>query len=67
VTVSGTTEVGPVEDFVNAYESVRAREPVPIRDFLPPRDDPRFLSALAELVRVEMEYGWTFGSANNSG
>ena len=62
MTVSGTTEIVPVEDFVNAYESVRAREPVSIRDFLPARDDPRFLSALAELVRVEMEYGWNDGS-----
>ena len=62
MTGSGTTDVVPVEDFVNAYESVRAREPVSIRDFLPPRDDSRFLSALAELVRVEMEYAWGEGS-----
>ena len=62
MTGSGTTVNGPVEDFVNAYESIRAREPVPIRDFLPARADPRFLSALVELVRVEMEYAWGDGS-----
>ena len=61
MTAQPTTEFGPVEAFVNAYESVRAREEVPIRQFLPPRDDPRFVPALAELIRVEMEYAWADG------
>jgi serine/threonine protein kinase len=63
VSRSGATEVLPVEDVVNAYESVRARDPVSIRQFLPARDDSRFLPALVELIRVEMEYAWGEGTA----
>src|SRR4051794_23258573 len=51
-----------LEDFIEAYESVRARaEQVDLAAFLPARDHPLFLPVLCELVRLDLEYAWRHG------
>ncbi|HEV3443111.1 MAG TPA: tetratricopeptide repeat protein, partial [Gemmataceae bacterium] len=48
-----------LDEFVEAYESVRARDgDVDIANFLPPADHSLYMPVLRELVRVELEYGW---------
>jgi serine/threonine protein kinase/Tfp pilus assembly protein PilF len=51
-----------LDDYIEAYESVRTRQgQVELADFLPPRDHPLYLPVLLELVRVDLDYGWRRG------
>jgi serine/threonine protein kinase/tetratricopeptide (TPR) repeat protein len=48
-----------LDEFVEAYESARARAgDVDFANFLPPSDHSLYLPVLRELVRVDLEYGW---------
>ena len=48
-----------VGEFVEAYESARARDGrAELADFAPPPDHPERLAILCELVRVDLEYQW---------
>jgi serine/threonine protein kinase/tetratricopeptide (TPR) repeat protein len=47
-----------LDDYVAAFERACACGPVDPADFLPPPDDPLYLSVLREIVRVDLEVGW---------
>lgn len=51
-----------VDPFVQAYEAARARNGRAfVGDHLPPGTHPDYVLILAELVRVDLEYGWADG------
>jgi serine/threonine protein kinase/tetratricopeptide (TPR) repeat protein len=51
-----------LEDFVEAYESVRARDAgADLSAFLPARGHPLYMTVLCELVRIDLEYAWRGG------
>src|SRR5260370_26810389 len=51
-----------LEDFVAAFESAQARDqPIDLSDFLPSGDHPLYGAVLAELIRVDLEFGWQQG------
>src|SRR4051812_32638566 len=51
-----------VDAFVDRYEEAQARDGhAELAAYLPGPDDPLYLSVLCELVRVDLEYGWTRG------
>jgi serine/threonine protein kinase/Flp pilus assembly protein TadD len=47
--------------FIDAFESARTNGPVELDQFLPSAGDPRRLSVLVELIRIDLEMGWTVG------
>ncbi len=48
---------------IDAFEEARQIDSdIDLANFLPPKEHPRYLSLLAELIRVEMEQDWTDGS-----
>ena len=58
---AGTRQV-ELEGFVEAYESVRSRDAeADLAAFLPPPGHALYLEVLAELVRIDLEYGWRGG------
>jgi serine/threonine protein kinase/Tfp pilus assembly protein PilF len=51
-----------LDEFIEAYESVRAKASrIDLAQFLPPRDHSLYRLVLRELVRVDLEYGWRRG------
>src|SRR5689334_22889286 len=51
-----------LDDFIEAFEQAQARpDGADLADFLPPPGHPLHLEVLRELVRVDLEYGWTRG------
>jgi eukaryotic-like serine/threonine-protein kinase len=51
-----------VDAFVDAYEEAQARDGrADLSAFLPDPDHPLYPAVLCELVRVDLEYGWTRG------
>jgi serine/threonine protein kinase len=51
-----------LDDFVEAFEARRAEAAdTDLADFLPAPEDPLHLDVLRELVRVDLEYGWSCG------
>ena len=49
---------------IDAFEEARRIDPdVDLASFLPPREHPRYLPSLAELIRVELDQDWSAGSA----
>ena len=51
-----------VDPFVDAYEEAQARDGhADLAAFLPEPGHPLFEAVLCELVRVDLEYGWTRG------
>lgn len=54
-----TTTSLSLDDIIEAYESVQARDgSADLASFLPPSEHPQYLAVLRELVRVDLEYGW---------
>ncbi|HKB40911.1 MAG TPA: serine/threonine-protein kinase, partial [Gemmataceae bacterium] len=52
-----------LNDFIERYEQAQARDgQADPAHFLPAPDDPLYLPALRELVRLDLEYGWQRGS-----
>jgi serine/threonine protein kinase/tetratricopeptide (TPR) repeat protein len=48
---------------IDTFEEARRINPrVDLGSFLPPRDHPRYMTALAELIRVELDAGWAAGT-----
>jgi len=56
-----TSKRASVDDYVASFEDARARGPVALEDFLPGPGDPARLAVLRELVRVDLELGWSQG------
>jgi serine/threonine protein kinase/tetratricopeptide (TPR) repeat protein len=54
--------VGPCSPSLSAYRCSGRRGPEELADFLPPRSDPGYLSALTELVRADLEHHWAAGT-----
>jgi serine/threonine protein kinase/Flp pilus assembly protein TadD len=55
-------EAAGIDTFVDAYEEAQARDgDADLAAFLPPLDHPHYRVVLCELVRVDLEYGWTRG------
>jgi serine/threonine protein kinase/tetratricopeptide (TPR) repeat protein len=51
-----------LDDFIDAYEACQARDGVAdLADFLPPRDCALYPRILRELVRIDLELGWSRG------
>ncbi len=51
-----------LDEFVEAYEAARESGADPdLVDFVPSADHPQWRETIAELVRVDLEYGWTRG------
>jgi hypothetical protein len=49
-----------LDDFVLPFEAAQARDgDADLARFLPPPDHPLYLRVLGELVRIDLEYGWT--------
>src|SRR5579864_6335864 len=49
---------------IDAFEEARRIDAeVDLASFLPPREHPRYLPSLAELIRVELDQDWSAGSA----
>jgi serine/threonine protein kinase len=58
----GSPPTPGLDSFVEAFESARGRGPADPADFLPPPGDPLRLAVLRELVRIDLEAGWTAGA-----
>jgi serine/threonine protein kinase/Tfp pilus assembly protein PilF len=55
-----------LDGFIAAYEAAQAREgQADLTAFLPEPSHPLYLEVLRELVRVDLEYGWTRGAARS--
>ena len=51
-----------LEDLIAAFESAQARDPeADLADFLPEPCHPLYGAVLAELIRIDLEYGWQHG------
>src|SRR5262249_5314955 len=51
-----------LDDFIAAYEACQVRDgEADLADFLPPREHPLYPRVLRELVRVDLEIGWSRG------
>ena len=51
-----------LEEIVAAYErAAKGTGGADLATFLPPTDSPLYRRALAELIRVDMEFAWTAG------
>src|SRR5689334_6637470 len=49
-------------DFIEAYELARAQDgSADLIQFVPERDHPLYSAVARELVRVDLEYGWSRG------
>ena len=46
---------------IGAFESARADGPVDLAGFLPAGGDSRRVAVLVELIRIDLEMGWTAG------
>ena len=64
MTVSTPPEpVGAIDEFVAKFERAQVGGLQPdLHAFLPPDGHPLFVRVIRELVRVELEYGWSRGS-----
>jgi serine/threonine protein kinase/Tfp pilus assembly protein PilF len=50
------------EQFLEAFEAARGAGPAEIADFLPPLDHPQYRHVLREMIRIDLEIGWTRGT-----
>jgi hypothetical protein len=51
-----------LEDLIAAFESAQARDAqADLADFLPESSHPLYRAVLAELIRIDLEYGWQHG------
>jgi eukaryotic-like serine/threonine-protein kinase len=56
--------VNELDEFIQKFETARARDrSADLAAFLPQADHPLYRAVLAELIRVDMEYGWEHGLA----
>src|SRR6476660_1530421 len=55
-------QIEELDRFVARFESAYARDSaVGVADFIPAREHPLYGDVLRELLRVDLEYGWTKG------
>ncbi len=47
-----------MSEFIEAFECARTAGPIDLVGFLPPKNDPRRIPVLVELIRVDLEIGW---------
>src|SRR5262245_11832224 len=61
-----TSPGAELDDFVAAFETAQARDgPVDLAAFLPGPAHPLYREVLRELVRVDLEFGWSRGRARS--
>jgi serine/threonine protein kinase/Tfp pilus assembly protein PilF len=53
---------GELDEFIELFESRRARADIDVADYFPQPQHPRFTEIVVELLRVELEFAWNEGA-----